>query len=197
MMVLRLALGGCVPYVCCGVSGTRANTGEAEVAPTKVPTTVGVRDRILLEVKDQASLSGEFVVRSDGFVYVPTIGNVLVAGMSTQQAARNFEKRLKGILISPRVAVWLLTRAGCRQCCRGSRQPGKLSMTRDRSVLAALSQVGWLTEFAANDRIFVLRRQGEARQSDQEDPFPTQRPDRRRASQCHVELQDQDTLVVQ
>jgi hypothetical protein len=52
------------------------------------------RDTIAVAVRDQAALSGEFVVRDDGGFLQPTLGNIMAAGRTPVQLASELKVRL-------------------------------------------------------------------------------------------------------
>ncbi len=116
------------------------------------------RDTILVEVQKQPTLSGEFMVRDDGHYTQPMVGSIKVAGKTTGQAATTVATALAPIVVDPVVSVWVTKAHPIRVSVVGEvRTPGTYELTRDRSVMAALAQAGWLTEFAHTDRIFVVR----------------------------------------
>lgn len=122
-------------------------------------TTIEPLDTILVDVRDQPTLSGELVVREDGFVLQSTIGNVKVAGLTRQQAAAAVNEQLRGVVVNPRVTVWIVRRAPIRVNVIGEvRTPGVYELGRDRSLPGALAAASWLGEYAHADRVFVVRR---------------------------------------
>ena len=130
-------------------------------AQATAPETAGVihpRDLIVVHVKDQPTMTGEFVVREDGGYLQPTLGNVVVAERTPEQVAAELTGRLATLIVKPEVAVSIARTASVRVNVVGEvRTPGAYELTRDRTVAAALATAGWLTDFAARDRIFVVR----------------------------------------
>jgi polysaccharide export outer membrane protein len=120
--------------------------------------TVHSRDTILVEVDKQITLSGEFVVRDDGHYTQPMVGSIRVAGMTTRQVAAEVAVALKDVVITPVVSVWITKSPPIRVSVVGEvKTPGIYEMTRERNLLTILAQAGWLTEFAHQDRVFVVR----------------------------------------
>ena len=116
------------------------------------------RDTILVEVDRQPTLSGEFVVREDGHYRQPMVGSINVAGQTPQQVAQVVSTALREVVVSPVVRVWITKTPPARISVVGEvKTPGPQELTRDRTLLAALAQAGWLTEFAHDDRVFVVR----------------------------------------
>jgi polysaccharide biosynthesis/export protein len=128
-------------------------------AETPAEGVIHGRDTIVVAVRDQPSLSGEFVVRDDGGVLLPTIGDVVVEGRSPTEVAAEVGLRLKTIVTNASVTVSISKIAAIRVSVIGElKTPGSYELSRDRSVAAALAAAGWLGDFAAKDRIYVLRR---------------------------------------
>jgi len=121
-------------------------------------TVIQARDTIVIEVVEQPTLSGEFIVRDDGYYLQPMAGSIRVAGMTASQAAAGVTDRLKKLVVEPRVSVFVSKPAPIKISVVGEvKTPGAYEMTRDRTVVAALAAAGWVSEFAHADRIYVLR----------------------------------------
>ena len=119
---------------------------------------IQARDSILVETRDQPTMSGEFVVRDDGHFAMPMIGSLRVLGLPPVQAAALVRSRLTGLVVKPDVAVWVAKTAPIRVKVVGQvRAPGSFELVRERGVLGALAAAGWLTDFADKNGIFGLR----------------------------------------
>lgn len=117
------------------------------------------RDTVVVSVRNQASLTAEHVVRDDGGVLVPTVGDVTFAGRTPADVAAELQVRLATIVVEPVVSVSISRVAPIRVNVVGEvKTPMTYELNRDRSVAAALAAAGWLTEFADKERIFVVRR---------------------------------------
>jgi len=151
--MLSLTVGGCVgerPFVWIQDLPPVALKGEGLIHP---------RDTIVVSVRNQTAMSGEFVVRDDGGVLLPTIGDVHVSGRSPDDVATELRPRLTELVVNPAVTVSVSRVAPIRISVVGEvKTPGAYELTRDRTVAAALAAAGWLNEFASRDRIFVVRR---------------------------------------
>lgn len=116
------------------------------------------RDSILISVKNQPSLSGEFLVGDHGNYSQPTLGTIPVAGKTTEAVARELEERLKNIVVNPEVTVSITKLASIRVNVVGEvKTPGSYELMRGRGLIPALAAAGWLTEFADRNKIFVIR----------------------------------------
>ncbi len=126
--------------------------------PPEVRVVIHPRDTIVVHVHGQPSMTGEFVVREDGGYLQPTLGNVNVDRRTPAEVASELEARLKELIVEPRVTVSIARIAPVRVNVIGEvRTPGVYELTRDRTVAGALAAAGWLTDFATEDRIYVVR----------------------------------------
>jgi protein involved in polysaccharide export with SLBB domain len=122
------------------------------------------RDAIVVAVRDQPALSGEFVVREDGGIFLPTVGEVAVDGRLAADVTEELRGRLTTLIVKPDVKVSVSRVAPIRINVLGEvKTPATYELNRDRTLAAALAAAGWLTEFANRDRIFVVRHTGEGR----------------------------------
>ena len=116
------------------------------------------RDSILISVKNQPALSGDFLVGDHGNYSQPTLGTIPVAGKTTDAVARELEERLKNIVVNPEVTVSITKLASIRVNVVGEvKTPGSYELLRGRGLIPALAAAGWLTEFADRNKIFVIR----------------------------------------
>jgi protein involved in polysaccharide export with SLBB domain len=123
------------------------------------------RDTILVSVKNQPALSGEFLVGDRGEYSQPTVGTISVGGKTTATVVAELQNSLTGVLVKPEVMVSIIKIAAVRVNVVGEvKAPGAYELTRSRGVTSALATAGWLTEFANRDRIFVIRSDGTAAQ---------------------------------
>ena len=116
------------------------------------------RDTIVVHVRDQPAMTGEFIVRDDGGYLQPMLGNVNVDRRAPAEVAVELQTRLGTLIVKPEVTVSIARGAPVRVNVVGEvKTPGVYELTRDRTVTGALAAAGWLTDFAAKDHIFVVR----------------------------------------
>jgi polysaccharide biosynthesis/export protein len=124
---------------------------------------IGPRDTILISVRNQPALSGEFPVGDHGEYLQPTLGTISVAGKTTEAVVADLQGRLRDLLVKPEVTVSVIKTATIRVNVVGEvKTPGSYELTRGHGVIPALAAAGWLNEFANGDRIFVIRSEGGA-----------------------------------
>jgi polysaccharide export outer membrane protein len=122
------------------------------------------RDTISIAIAGQPSLSGESTVRDDGSYFNPLVGSVALVGLTLAEAGKALHDRMKAVVVEPVVSVALVRSGPIRVGVMGEvKTPGSYELTRDRRLSAALLAAGWLTDYAHDDRIFVLRTTGESR----------------------------------
>jgi polysaccharide biosynthesis/export protein len=153
-LVAAMTLGGMV-----GCRAESAYVWVSDLPLTSQPTTtvIGPRDTLSIDVKNQGTLSGEFVVGDSGDYRHPILGTIHVGGLTAEDAARELLARLADVVVKPSVSVSIIRTATVRVNVVGEvRTPGSYELTRGTGLLAALASAGWLTEYARRDFIFVL-----------------------------------------
>jgi polysaccharide export outer membrane protein len=151
-LLVGVAMGGCATTEQFDpLSSVPSEPASAEVM-------IHPRDTLVVVVQNQPTSSGEFAVRSDGGVNLPTVGEVSAAGRTLGQVAADLRPRYAAVFTNASVNIEV-TPAPIRVNVVGEvKTPASYELTRDRSVTAALAAAGWLTEFADRDRILVVRR---------------------------------------
>jgi polysaccharide export outer membrane protein len=137
---------------------------DVAVADQAPVTRLQARDTISIAIAGQPSLSGESTVRDDGSYFNPLVGSVALVGLTLAEAGKALRDRMKAVVVEPVVSVALVRSGPIRVGVMGEvKTPGSYELTRDRRLSAALLAAGWLTDFAHDDRIFVLRTTGDSR----------------------------------
>lgn len=121
---------------------------------------IGVGDSLSVRVYEQEGVSGNLKVRSDGRVTVPLIGEVVAAGKHPSAFARELEGQLKRFIVSPRVTVSVESSQPVSITVLGEvKSGGTMQLDPPPLLLQALARAGGLTEFADDERVFVIRQQ--------------------------------------
>ncbi len=122
---------------------------------------VGPEDLLDITVWREDALKQQSLVRPDGGISFPLIGEVLAAGKTVEEIRDEIAKRLEKFLPSPVVSVSIVRVASNRIYIIGKvNKPGDMPAGRFVDVLQALSMAGGLTPFASENRIQILRREG-------------------------------------
>ena len=116
-------------------------------------------DKLVINVWNQAPLSGEVVVRPDGNLTLPLVGDIFVLGMTPPQVSEEITKKLSGLVVDPHVAVSLASvREPSVSVVGEVRQAGAYPLRPGEGVLEMIARAGGLSEFANRGKVFVLRR---------------------------------------
>jgi polysaccharide export outer membrane protein len=150
-------------------------------------------DRIMIHVWNQPPMSGEVLVRSDGNITLPLVGDIPVAGQTPLAASESITKRLTGLVVEPHVAVSVLAGRSPTVNVTGEvRQSGSFDLRPGEGLLELIARAGGLSEFAARDRIFVVRREQAQRVR-----FRYDKLSRADGPAASFELRDGDIIVVE
>ncbi|WP_456377120.1 XrtA/PEP-CTERM system exopolysaccharide export protein [Thiolapillus sp.] len=124
---------------------------------------VGVDDTLSVSVWRNEELSVSAIVRPDGIITVPVIGDVVAAGRTPEEVASDIRERLSKYIRSPQVAVSVtglvsnayLTRV---RVTGAVTQPVSTAHRPGMTVLDAVLEAGGLTEFASPDKARLYRK---------------------------------------
>jgi len=123
---------------------------------------VGAEDVLEISVWREDTLKKEVLVRPDGGISYPLIGEVQAAGRTVLEIRDDVAKRLEKFIPDPVVSVAILKSASQRIYVIGRvNKPGEFPVGRHVDVLQALSMAGGLTPFADGNEIRILRRDGD------------------------------------
>lgn len=123
---------------------------------------IGVGDTLKIQVWRNEELSSEVPVRPDGKVSSPLVGDVVAAGLSTQELAKVVTEKLSAYLRNPEVTVIVTNPASAdflrRVRVTGAvRTPVSVSYRQGMTVMDLVLQAGGLTEFAAPNNARLYR----------------------------------------
>lgn len=130
-----------------------------QMPPSNAVARIQVGDKISVLVNNQAKASGEFPVRPNGAYAQPQVGEIPVLGLTEKEAAARVATALDGIFVNPQVSVTISTPRNLAIGVLGEvKSPGTVSVPVGTDMLALLSRVGGLTQFASKRGIYVLRK---------------------------------------
>lgn len=143
----------------------QAVIGFAADAPEAVPVDtayrVGPEDVLDISVWKEEGLHKEVLVRPDGGISFPLVGELQAAGKTAEEIRSEVAARLGNKINDPVVSVSVLKVAGNKIYVIGRvARPGEYVAGRYIDVLQALTMAGGLTPFAAENDIRVLRKRG-------------------------------------
>jgi len=121
---------------------------------------LGPEDVLKVAVWKDEQLTQEMVVRPDGMITFPLIGEVVASGRTAEDVRFEITKRLTKYLPTPNVTVTVLKVQSYRIYVLGRvNKPGEYQAGHHTDVLQALSMAGGLTPYAAENDIKIIRRQ--------------------------------------
>jgi polysaccharide export outer membrane protein len=151
-------------------------------------------DTLTVSVWKEPDLTGEQLVRPDGGISLPLVGNVDASGHTADQVRAAIDQRLRKYIPDPAVTVSVKQAFGNQIFVLGKvTRPGQYPINRPVDVMQALSIAGGATPFAALNDIRVLRREGGKQISI---PFHYHDVERGRRLEQNIVLQSGDTVVV-
>ena len=133
-----------------------------DVAATEVPVTsmpLQPGDQIIVQVTNMAELGTEpFTVNADGTINLPLVGAIEVEGLTPAAAAAKVNGRLNGIIVQPDARISIVNpRTPVVVVIGEVQEPGRYEIDQGEVLLTTLARARGLTEFANDDKIFVVR----------------------------------------
>jgi polysaccharide biosynthesis/export protein len=121
---------------------------------------IGPEDILDVSVWKEEGLKKELLVRPDGGITFPLIGDLQVSGMTVRELQLQLAQRLEKYIPDPVITVGVLRIASNKVYVIGRvNKPGEYVAGRYLDVLQALSMAGGLTPFAAENDIKVVRKE--------------------------------------
>lgn len=121
---------------------------------------IGPEDVLEISVWKEDGLRKEVLVRPDGGISFPLVGEISAVGKTAGQIEAEITEKLGRFIPQPAVSVAVLKVTGNKFYVIGKVQrPGEFVAGRYIDVLQALSMAGGLTPFAAENKIKVLRKE--------------------------------------
>lgn len=151
-------------------------------------------DTLTVSVWKESDLSLDVLVRPDGGLSFPLVGEMVATGKSIGALRQEFTERLKQYIPNPVVTVAAKAIGGNRVFVLGKVQkPGEYPFGEAVDVMQALSLAGGTTPFAAlNDIVILHRDNGQLRAI----PFHYGEVERGKGLAQNILLQSGDTVVV-
>lgn len=133
--------------------------------PSKPPDefyVIGPGDALSIHLWKEPNLSGSVKVRPDGFITLPLVNEVQVAGMTTGELRKSLEEKYTTFVNNPFVTVRVEGIASSEIFLIGQvTKPGAYPVTGNDTLVQLLTRAGGLTIFADRADIKVVRREGE------------------------------------
>ncbi len=123
---------------------------------------IGPMDVLEIQVWREPDFSRQVLVRPDGKITFPLIGDIQASDMSTMDLRALLTEKLDSFVDNPEVTVIVLESQSKNFYIIGRvNQPGTYPLSPHMTVLQALSVAGGFGEWAHKDNIRIIRRSGE------------------------------------
>ncbi|QSA97590.1 polysaccharide biosynthesis/export family protein [Methylococcus sp. EFPC2] len=139
-----------------------ADAPRQPVAGGAVPSDyqVGPGDVLEISVWKEEGLTKDALVRPDGGLTFPLVGEIHAGGKTVDQINQEIVKGLSGYLSEPAVSVAVKLANQKFYVVGKVNKPGEFPSPARIDVMQAISMAGGLTPFADDDDIRILRREG-------------------------------------
>jgi polysaccharide export outer membrane protein len=175
-----LQLGVSVLLIACSTNSYGQNVASAKSNPAHVPANIpasantipnslaatsqlilGPADIIRINVWKNMDLSQTVTVGPDGFISLPLLGDVHVAGMTSNQLAQELKSKLTSYVVNAQVTVSVVDIRSRQVYMTGQvGKPGGYPLIAPITVLQLIAQAGGLNTFANRKDIVILRSVG-------------------------------------
>lgn len=143
-------------------SATEKTAALKESIPLANEYRIGPEDVLDISVWKEDALKKEVLVRPDGGISFPLAGELMALDKTPLQIQQEITQKLTRYIPNPVVSVSVLKIVSNKIYVVGKvNKPGEYSTGRYLDVLQALSMAGGLTPYAAENKIKILRRQGD------------------------------------
>jgi len=122
------------------------------------PYLIGVEDELFISVWDNTQLTRSVVVRPDGKISYPLLGDIQAAGLTPEKMAESIQQQLGLFINQPAVTVTVTNINSFKVYVFGEVQrPGMVTLKRRTTILQLLSLIGGVLETADLTRASLIR----------------------------------------
>ncbi len=144
---------------------TTSTAAPAEAAKPALPVSVdpktfslGPEDVIFVRVWREPDLSGQIVIRPDGKITMPLIGELDASGLGPEVLANRIGEALSKFINNPQVLVQVLAVRSKRYLIDGEiYRPGAYPLAVPTTVFEAITLAGGFRDFANKKNITIIR----------------------------------------
>lgn len=143
----------------CASPGPYVWVNDVEVPKATQSFVIVPGDTLAINVYNEETVSGSTRVRSDGYITLLLVGEVMAAGKTPGALAVELQNALAKYLNKPTVAVRVETEEEISVAFIGEVETvGVVKLRRGSGLLWALTSAGGLSEYADADGIYVIRK---------------------------------------
>jgi len=185
------------PALFCVAQDNQPAAKPADAAPLPANASdsyvIGPSDMLTVTVWKEPTLSGNLLVRPDGMISLPLLGDVAASGVTCLQLSDQIATKLKKFMQNPQVSVVLTQINSKKVFLLGEvAKKGPVEMTSGMTLLQAIASAGGLTDYANSKKIYILRDESGKHQT-----IPVHYKDALKGkSEFDLALKPGDTIVV-
>ena len=156
---------------------------------------IGSEDVLAIDVWKEPEISHAVVVRSDGKITLPLLGDIQAAGKTPKQLQGEIAQGLASFISDPEVAVIVQNINSKKYSILGQvAHAGSSSLTGPMTVLDAVAAAGGFQTFAKRKKIYILRTGPDGRE--QRIPFNYTEVIKGKHPEQNIQLQARDIIIV-
>ena len=123
---------------------------------------IGAGDLLEISTWKEPDLSRkEVIVRVDGRISFPLLGDIPAAGMTPPELTETIQKGLTNYITAPVVTVTIINQGSQKVYILGEvAKTGEYPLAKNLTVLQAFALAGGFTQWAAKDEIILMRKEG-------------------------------------
>jgi polysaccharide export outer membrane protein len=127
---------------------------------------IGNDDKLAISVWKEPDLTRAILVRSDGKISLPLVGEMQAAGRTPLQLEQDIANRLRNYITVPEVTVIVDQINSKKYNILGQvGRPGAYPLTLSTTVMDAIAAAGGFKDFAKSKGIYILRQNPDGTQS--------------------------------
>ncbi len=138
--------------------GALGTVGAGQATTPGTGYTIGPQDVLVITCVNDQTVSGKFVVPTDGFIGLAHIGLIKAVGLTVQDLETLLKSRYKdgGFLLNPQISVAVETYKSQHVIVQGQvRSPGTFTLTGDMTLLQLVAAAGSMTPTASGEIVIV------------------------------------------
>jgi len=156
---------------------------------------IGPSDVLAISVWKDSELTRTVLVRPDGKISLPLIGELEVSGLTALNVQRLVAQRLNEYISKPQVTVIVQdVRSRTYSVLGKVAKPGSYELGKPTTVLQAIAIAGGFVEFAKQNKTYIMRPVSGG--ATQKLPFEYNKVIKGKNPEQNVELKNGDTIVV-
>jgi polysaccharide export outer membrane protein len=159
-LMICAALASALTLAACG-SAYRHPLAPAETEATEHRYRIGPLDQLNIIVWRNAELSSSVTVRPDGRISVPLVEDLMAAGKSPLELAKEVEQTLSRVVREPAVTVIVSGFQGVYndqiRIVGEATRPQSVPFRQNMTILDVMIQAGGLTDFADGNAAVLVR----------------------------------------